>query len=99
MYDFQAILASLDEHPTDDLTYLSRHMPVNIVINHTFSRKPVYLVNEKQELLIERFTRLLTKKREAIVANILNRHPFPSDFQMPPWEIKNNESNRLISSL
>ena len=72
MYDFQAMLASFDEHPTDDLTYLSRHMPVSIVINHTFSRKPVYLVDENQELLIERFTRFLTKKREAIVKNILN---------------------------
>ena len=28
VYDFETILAPINEHPTDDLTYLSRHMPV-----------------------------------------------------------------------
>ena len=53
VYDFEVILALLNEHPRDDLTYLSRHIPISLAIHDTLSKQPVYLVNEKPECLIE----------------------------------------------
>ena len=38
VYDFEAILALLNEHPTDDLTYLSRHIPISIAVHDTLSQ-------------------------------------------------------------
>ena len=62
MYDFEAILAPLNEHPTDDLTYLSRDIPISIAVHDTLSKEPVYLVDENPKLLIERFIEVLTEK-------------------------------------
>ena len=59
MYDFEAILAPINEHPTDNLTYLSRHIPISVVIHDTLSKEPVYLVDENPGNLIERFTEAL----------------------------------------
>ena len=53
VYDFEATLAPLNEHPTDDLTYLSRHVPISVAIHDTSSKKSVYLVDENPEHLIE----------------------------------------------
>ena len=53
VYDFEVILALLNEHPRDDLMYLSRHIPISVAIHDTLSKQPVYLVNEKPECLIE----------------------------------------------
>ena len=62
MYDFEAILAPLNEHPTDDLTYLSRHMLIGVAMHDILSKEPVYLVNENPGNLIERFTEALKEK-------------------------------------
>ena len=70
VYDFEAILASLNEHPTDDLTYLSRHIPISVAVHDTLSKEPVYLVDENPEGLIERFIEILTEKQEAIAADV-----------------------------
>ena len=88
VYDFEAISAPLNEHPTDDLTYLSRHTPISVAVHDTMSKGPVYLVNEKPKRLIERFIKVLTGKQEAIAVNVLKQHPYPSDFQMLPGEVK-----------
>ena len=78
MYD----LAPLNKHPTDDLTYLSRHIPISVVVHDTLSKEPLYLVDENPEGLIERFIEVLVEKQEAIVADALKQHPYPSDFQL-----------------
>ena len=39
VYDTEAILAPLNEHPTDDLTYLSRHIPISVAVHDTLSKK------------------------------------------------------------
>ena len=75
-------LAPLNKHPTDDLTYLSRHIPISVVVHDTLSKEPVYLVDENREGLIERFIEVLVEKQEAIVADALKQHPYPSDFQL-----------------
>ena len=74
-------LAPLNKHPTDDLTYLSRHIPISVVVHDTLSKEPLYLVDENPEGLIERFIEVLVEKQEAIVADALKQHPHPSDFQ------------------
>ena len=48
VYDFEAILAPLNEHPTDDLTYLSRHKPISVAAHDTLSKEPVYLSMKTQ---------------------------------------------------
>ena len=69
MYD----LAPLNKHPTDDLTYLSRHIPISVVVHDTLSKEPVYLVDENPEGLIERFIEVLVEKQEVIVADALKQ--------------------------
>ena len=88
MYDFKAISAPLNEHPTDDLTHLSRYIPISVAIDDTLSKEPVYLVDENPKRLIKRFIEVLTEKQEAIAADALRQHPYPSDFQMLPGEVQ-----------
>ena len=88
MYDFEAILAPLNEHPTDDLTYLSTRIPISVAVHDRLSKEPVYLVNKNPKCLIKRFIEVLTEKQEAIAANALKQHPYPSDFQMLPGEVQ-----------
>ena len=38
--------------------------------------------------MTERFTEVLTEKQEVIAADVLKQHPYPSDFQMLPGEVK-----------
>ena len=38
--------------------------------------------------MIEQFIEVLTGKQEAIAADVLKQHPYPSDFQMLPGEVK-----------
>ena len=88
MYDFEALLAPLNEHPTDDLTYLSRHKPLSVAVHDTLSKDPVYLVDKDPKRLIKRLIRTLTEKQEVITVYVLKQHPYPSDFQMLPGEVK-----------
>ena len=86
MYDFEAILPLLNQHSTDDLTYLSRHIPISVAIHDTLSKEPVYLVDENPGRLTERFIETLIEKGESIAADVLKQHPYPSEFQMLPGE-------------
>ena len=88
VYDFEAILATLNEHPTDDLTYLSRHIPISVAAHDTLREEPVYLVDENPERFLERFIEVLTEKQEAIAVDVLKQHLYPSGFQMLPGKVK-----------
>ena len=81
-------MALFNEHPTDDLTYLSSHIPISVAVHDTFSKEPVYLVDKKPGHLIKQFIEVLTEKQEAIAADVLKQHPYPSDFQMLLGEVK-----------
>ena len=37
VYDFEATLVPLNEHPTDDMTYLSRHIEISVAVHDTLS--------------------------------------------------------------
>ena len=88
MYDFEAIFAPLNEHPTDDLTYLSRHIPISVSVQHTFSKGSAYLVDKNPRRLIKQFIEVLTEKQEAIATDALRQHLYLSDFQMLPGEVQ-----------
>ena len=88
MHDFETILAPLNERPTDDLTFFSRHIPISVAIHDTLSKEPVYLVDENPDRLIERFIEALREKQKVIVVDVLKQHPYLSDFQMFPGEVK-----------
>ena len=62
VYDFEAISTPLNEHPTNDLTYLSSHIPISVAVRDTLSKEPVYLVDEKLKHMIERFIKVLAEK-------------------------------------
>ena len=44
-YDFESILALLNEHTTDGLTDLSRHTLITVAIHNTMGEEPMHLVN------------------------------------------------------
>ena len=88
VYDFEAMLAPLNEHPTDDLTYFSRHMPIIVAVHDTLSKETAYLVDEKPGSLIKRFIEVLTEKQEVMAADALKQHPYPSDLQILPSQVK-----------
>ena len=37
VHDFEAIIVPLNEHPIDDLIYLSRHIPISVAVHDTLS--------------------------------------------------------------
>ena len=80
VYDSEAILASLNEHPTGYLTNLSRQIPISVAAHDILSKEHVYLVDENPGCLIERFIEFLTGKQETIAADVLKQHPYPSAF-------------------
>ena len=80
VYGFEAILAVLNEHPRDGLTYLSRHIPISVGIHDTLSKRPVYLVDDNPKSLIQQFIEVLTGKQEAIAADVLRQYSYASYF-------------------
>ena len=71
MYDFEAISTALNEHPTDNVTYLSSYIPRSVAVHDTLSKEPVYLVDENAKRLIEQFIKVLTEKQEVIATYVL----------------------------
>ena len=57
VYDFEPISALLNEQPTDNLTYLSRHIPISVPVHDTLSeereKEPLYLVDKNLDRLTE----------------------------------------------
>ena len=81
------MLAPRNEHPTDDLTYLSSHTLISVAVHHILSKEPVYLVDENPKRFIERFIKVLTEKQEAMAADAVKQHPYPSDSRMLSGEV------------
>ena len=88
VYDSEVILAPINEHPTDNVTYLSKHILISIPVHDPLSKELVYLVGESLKRLLERFIEIQTEKQEAIAADVLKQHPYPLDSQMLPDEVK-----------
>ena len=89
-HDWEAIQKPLNEQPTDDLTYIPKHVLVSVAIYDTLSGEPVYLVDKDPEKLVEKFMDALSKKRDAIVKNVETKYPYPSEFVMLSKKVKEN---------
>ena len=85
-----AIQKPLNEQPTDDLTYIAKHVPVSVAICHTLTGEPVYLVDKDPEKLVEKFMDVLSKKCDEIVKDVETKYPYPFDFMMFSKEVKKN---------
>ena len=90
VHHWEAIQKPLNEQPTDDLTYIAKHVPVSVAIRDTLSGESVYLVDKDPEKLVEKFMDVLSKKRDAIVKDVEAKYPYPSDFVMLSKEVKKN---------
>ena len=90
VHDWEAIEKPLTEQPTDDLTYIAKHVPISVAICDNFSSEPVYLVDKDPEKLAEKFMNALSKKPNAIVKDVERKYPYPSDFVMLPKKVKEN---------
>ena len=99
VYDFEVISAPFNEHPTDNLTYLSSHISISLAVHDTLSKEPKYLVDENPERLTERFIEVLTEKQEAIAADVLKQHHILQIFKCFQARWKNNGGNGLIRFL
>ena len=88
VHDWDAIQKPLNEQPTDDLTYIAKHVPVSVAIYDTLSGEPVYLVDKDPEKLVKKFMNALSKKRDAIVKDVETKYHYPSDFVMLPKKVK-----------
>ena len=51
VYDFEVMMALLNENPTDDLKYLSSHTPTTVVMHDTLGKESVYIIDEISESL------------------------------------------------
>ena len=51
-YNFEVILALLNEHPIDELTYLSRHAPISVAIHGTLIKEPLKYVDQRSKYLV-----------------------------------------------
>ena len=101
VYDFEARLVPINEHLTDNLTYLSRHVERSVAVHDTLNNEeePVYLVHGNLERLIKRFIEALTEKQKAIVADVLKNQPYLKISKYFVMRLKNNGSNGLIRFL
>ena len=48
VHDWETTQKPLNEQPTDNLTYIAKHVPVSVTICDTLSGEPVYLVEKTQ---------------------------------------------------
>ena len=71
VHDFEAIVAPLNENPTDDLRYFSSHKAISVAIHDTLGKEPAYLVDKNPKSMTGRFIKVLTEKQEAIVEDVL----------------------------
>ena len=88
VHDWEAIQKPLNEKPTDDLTYIAKHVPVSVAIYDTLSGETVYLVDKDPEKLAEKFMNVLSKKRDAIVKAVEDLYPKPDDFYILPDRVQ-----------
>ena len=62
VYNLEARVVPLNERPTGDLTYFSRHIEISVAVHDRLSKEPVYLVDKNPECLVERFIEAVTEK-------------------------------------
>ena len=98
VFDFEALLESLNERRTSDLTYLSKQTPVSVAIHDTLTSDPCFLEHEDPKTLIRAFVAELRKRQALIVAAVNESYPKPDDFDMLPDRVQ-KDWNRWINQV
>ena len=80
--DFEALLQALNQQPTKDLLYVSRHVPVSVAIHDSLSESPTFIEREDPEVLVQLFVEELDRRRALIVEEVNRLYPRPDDFDM-----------------
>ena len=82
VFDFEALLQALNQQPTKDLLYVSRHVPVSVAIHDSLSENPTFIEREDPEVLVQLFVEELDRRRALIMKEVNRLYPRPDDFDM-----------------
>ena len=67
---------------TDDLVYVSKHIPVNVAILDSLSKSPTFIEHEEPKMLVQLFVEELERRRALILEEVVKTYPKPNDFEM-----------------
>ena len=64
VYDLEATIVPLNERPTGDLIYSSKHIEISVAVHDTLAKEElVYLVDKNPGCLVQRFIEAVTEAR------------------------------------
>ena len=67
VFDFEALLESLNECRTSDLTYTSSQKPISVAIQDSLTDEPSFIMHENPKILIRQFVAELERRQKLIV--------------------------------
>ena len=82
VFDFEALLQVINQNQTDDLVYVSKHIPVNVAIHDSLSKSPTFIEHEEPKMLVQLFVEELERRRALILEEVVKTYPKPNDFEM-----------------
>ena len=88
VFNFEALLESLNECRTSDLTYTSSQKPISVAIHDSLTDEPSFIVHENPKLLIRQFVAELERRQKLIVKDVEDSYPKPDDFDMLPDRVQ-----------
>ena len=88
VFDFEALLESLKECLTSDLTYTSSQKPISVAIHDSLTDEPFFIVHENPKLLIIQFLTELERRQKLTVKDVEDSYPKPDDFDMLPDRVQ-----------
>ena len=98
VFDFEALLKILNQHQTNDLTYVAEHIPISVAICDNLTNDPIFIVHEDPKELIRLFVKELKRRQKLIVEAIEEMYPKPADFEMLPKSVQ-EDWNRWLNQV
>lgn len=65
VFDFNALLATMNQQQTANVTNILEHVPVSVVILDCWNDKPKFIEHEDPKVLVKRFIEELEKRRKS----------------------------------
>ena len=98
VFDFEALLKILNQHQTNDLTYVAEQIPISVAICDNLTNDPIFIVHEDPKELIRLFVKELKRRQKLIVEAIEEMYPKPADFEMLPKSVQ-EDWNRWLNQV
>ena len=89
VFDFEALAEPMNQKQTDDLVYMSKHVPVSVAIHDSLSESPTFIEHEDPKMLVQLFVEELERRHALIVEEVNKIYPRPDDFDMLSWKDQN----------